>query len=89
MATTQDTVTAEVEAPQIAIDEQVPKQKRKAAAPPSQKVLKTIESLKNKNAKLAEDNKKLKATLSNIKSANSRIRRIPKVVAEGEAAAVI
>jgi cell division septum initiation protein DivIVA len=42
------------------------------------KVQKHLDQLKAKNTKLAEDNAKLKAQLSEARSSHSRIRRIPK-----------
>jgi hypothetical protein len=42
------------------------------------RALKKIDAVENKNTKLVEDNKKLKAALHEIRSAHSRIRRIPK-----------
>jgi hypothetical protein len=44
------------------------------------RALKKIDAVENKNTKLVEDNKKLKAALHEIRSAHSRIRRIPKPV---------
>lgn len=42
------------------------------------KVNRILDNLKTKNAKLAEDNRKLKEALAVAKSSGSRIRRIPK-----------
>ena len=42
------------------------------------KVNRILDGLKTKNAKLAEDNRKLKEALAVAKSSGSRIRRIPK-----------
>lgn len=52
-----------------------------------EKIQKHVDSLKTKNAKLAEDNAKLKAQLTAAKQLNSRIRRIAKKPSEGEPAA--
>lgn len=41
------------------------------------KILKNIESLKNKTCRLSEENKRLKAQIQEHRIANSRIRRIP------------
>jgi len=45
------------------------------------KIQKHLDSLKCRNDKLAEENQKLKATISELKSLNSRVRRIPKSTA--------
>lgn len=45
------------------------------------RALKKIEAVENKNTKLALDNKKLKEALLELRSAHSRIRRIPKAAA--------
>ena len=42
------------------------------------KVNRILDGLKTKNAKLAEDNRKLKEALAVAKSSGSRVRRIPK-----------
>ena len=42
------------------------------------KIQKHVDTLKAKNAKLAEENAKLKANLQQAKQMNSRIRRIAK-----------
>lgn len=42
------------------------------------KIQKHVDTLKTKNAKLAEENAKLKANLTAAKQVNSRIRRIAK-----------
>ena len=42
------------------------------------RALKKIDAVENKNTKLALDNKKLKEALHELRSAHSRIRRIPK-----------
>ena len=42
------------------------------------KVQKHVDTLKAKNAKLADDNAKLKAQLAAVKQQNSRVRRIAK-----------
>ncbi len=44
------------------------------------RALKKIEAVEHKNTKLALDNKKLKEALHELRSAHSRIRRIPKAV---------
>lgn len=46
------------------------------------RVQKHIDVLKQKNAKLAEENARLKQQLADLKASNSRIRRIPKKPAE-------
>ncbi len=46
------------------------------------RVQKHIEALKVKNTKLTEENSRLKQQLAEIKASNSRIRRIPKKVAD-------
>lgn len=46
------------------------------------KVQKHLEQLKTRNAKLVQENAKLKAALVEAKSSHSRIRRIPKKTAE-------
>ena len=42
------------------------------------KIQKHVDGLKTKNTKLADENAKLKAQLTNAKQLNSRIRRIAK-----------
>lgn len=42
-----------------------------------QKVAKQFDGLKARNAKLVEENQKLKTQLAEYKSVNSRIRRVP------------
>jgi chaperonin cofactor prefoldin len=49
------------------------------------RALKKIETVESKNARLAADNKKLKAQLAEVRSAHSRIRRIPKAAPVVEA----
>lgn len=49
---------------------------------------KTIDALKAKNLKLTEDAKSLKKQVSELRSAHSRIRRIPKTAAAADDAAV-
>ena len=51
-----------------------------AAAPEGvlAKVQKYVDSIKARNAKLSEDNAKLRAQLQEARSSHSRIRRIPK-----------
>lgn len=51
------------------------------------KVQKHVDSLKAKNTKLAEENAKLKAQLTQAKQLNSRIRRIAKKGTDAPAAA--
>lgn len=50
------------------------------------KIQKHVDTLKAKNAKLAEENAKLKANLTAAKQVNSRIRRIAKKPAPADAA---
>ena len=45
------------------------------------KITKHLDSLQARNNKLAEENKKLKAAMAELKSLNSRVRRIPKAPA--------
>lgn len=45
------------------------------------RVQKHIDALKQKNAKLAEENSRLKQQLAELKASHSRIRRIPKKTA--------
>ena len=49
------------------------------------KVQKHVDNLKAKNAKLAEENARLKAQLVSAKQLNSRIRRIAKKTPSAEA----
>lgn len=42
------------------------------------KIQKHLDALQARNAKLLEENQKLKGTISELKSLNSRVRRIPK-----------
>lgn len=42
------------------------------------KIQKHLDTLQARNAKLVEENQKLKGTISELKSLNSRVRRIPK-----------
>lgn len=42
------------------------------------KIQKHLDALQARNAKLVEENLKLKGTISELKSLNSRVRRIPK-----------
>lgn len=42
------------------------------------KIQKHLDALQARNAKLVEENQKLKGTISELKSVNSRVRRIPK-----------
>lgn len=68
---------------------EVPAKKKRSPPAPKEvhpKVQKVIDSLKAKNDKLAEENKKLKATIHEHKAANSRIRRIPKKTPPPQAA---
>lgn len=51
------------------------------------RVQKHIEALNAKNAKLAEENARLKKQLSDLKASQSRIRRIPKATASADAPA--
>lgn len=53
-----------------------PKKRRAIVVPP--KAQKRLEVLQSKVEKLSNDNKALKKQLADIKSAHSRIRRIPK-----------
>ena len=46
-----------------------------------QKINKHIDTIKAKAEKLAEENRQLKETIKNLKSVNSRVRRLPKKVA--------
>ena len=46
-----------------------------------QKINKHLDTIKAKNEKLAEENRQLKETIKNLKSVNSRVRRLPKKVA--------
>lgn len=65
------------------------KKKRTPSAPKEvhPRVQKVIDSLKTKNEKLVQENKKLKNTIHEHKAANSRIRRIPKKSPPPQAAA--
>jgi hypothetical protein len=73
---------------EVAVDADIPKPKKARVAKPiviPAKIQKKIESLDAKLLKVVADNKALKQQLSEIKSANSRVRRIPKPVpAEAE-----
>lgn len=57
---------------------------RKPQAPLPAKVQKRLDVLEARNTKLSEDNKRLKQTMAELKSSNSRIRRIPKPSATAE-----
>lgn len=46
------------------------------------KVQKYVDALKAKNAKLADENAKLRAQLQEARASHSRIRRIPKAAAD-------
>lgn len=59
-----------------------PRRISRPPAPLPTKVIKTIDSLKTRNEKLGEENKRLKAQIQEHKVAHSRIRRIPKVASE-------
>lgn len=52
------------------------------------KVQKHVDTLKAKNAKLADENARLKAQLTSAKQINSRIRRIAKKGSDTDAALV-
>lgn len=65
------------------VEGQPPKKKRAVYVPP--KIQKQIDSLKARHEKLVGDNKALKQQLAALKSSHSRIRRIPKPVAETNA----
>lgn len=43
-----------------------------------QKINKHLDTIKAKNEKLAEENRQLKETIKELKSVNSRVRRLPK-----------
>ena len=43
-----------------------------------QKINKHLETMKAKNDKLSEENRQLKETIKELKSVNSRVRRLPK-----------
>jgi hypothetical protein len=63
-----------------------------AAAPaPTESVLvkvqKYVDTLKAKNAKLLDENAKLRATVQELRSSHSRIRRIPKTAGAAAGAA--
>lgn len=49
------------------------------------RVQKHIEALKIKNAKLVEENARLKQQLTDLKASHSRIRRIPKKAPDASA----
>jgi hypothetical protein len=84
MSTATDVATTVATTGEITEQQQpavVEKKKRAPSAPKElhPKVQKAIDTLKAKNEKLAQDNKRLKGELQQQKSANSRIRRIPKI----------
>jgi len=43
-----------------------------------QKIHKHLDAIKAKNEKLTEENRQLKDTIKELKSVNSRVRRLPK-----------
>lgn len=51
------------------------------------KIQKHLDQLKQKNVKLAEENTRLKKLVMDIRSTNSRVRRIPKKIIPPVAAA--
>lgn len=71
-------ISSETPAPAVATTETETTRKRRSSGGVSQKILKTIDTLKAQNSKLKDEVKKVKAQLADIKSVNSRIRRIPK-----------
>lgn len=51
-----------------------------------QKIHKHLDAIKAKNDKLTEENRQLKNTIKELKSVNSRVRRLPKTAASSPAA---
>lgn len=80
MSTQEVSTTPEVApnttAPETSVDKSKTSVKKTVVVPA--KIAKKLETLEAKYNKALEDKKKLKDELSTLKSANSRIRRIPK-----------